>query len=63
MVRPNPWKRDMRSGIWKVRSLYRSGALKIVAGELAKYKLDFVGLQEVRRDKEGTVRAGDCIFF
>jgi hypothetical protein len=27
--------------------------------ELARYKLDVVGVQEVRWDKEGTVRAGD----
>jgi hypothetical protein len=34
-----------------------------VARELAKYKLDLVGVQEVRWDKEGTVRAGEYIFF
>jgi hypothetical protein len=34
-----------------------------VVRELAKYKLDFVGVQEVRWDKEGTVRAGECTFF
>jgi hypothetical protein len=34
-----------------------------VAGELAKYKLDLVGVQEVRSDKEGTVRAGECTFY
>ena len=27
--------------------------------ELARYKLDLVGVQEVRWDKGGTVRAGD----
>jgi hypothetical protein len=30
-----------------------------VARVLAKYKLDFVSVQEVRWDKEGTVRAGE----
>jgi hypothetical protein len=34
-----------------------------VARELAKYKLDLVGVQKVRWDKEGTVRAGGCTFF
>jgi hypothetical protein len=34
-----------------------------VARELAKYKLDLVGVQEVRRDKEGTVRAGEFSFL
>jgi len=30
---------------------------------LARYKLDLLGVQEVRWDREGTVRAGDCNFF
>jgi hypothetical protein len=34
-----------------------------VARELARYKLDLVGVQEVRRGKGGTVRAGDYILF
>ena len=31
--------------------------------ELVRYKLDVVGVQEVRWDKGGTVRAGDYDFF
>jgi hypothetical protein len=38
----------MRYGTWNVRILYRSGSLKTVSGELAKYTLDLVGVQEVR---------------
>jgi hypothetical protein len=34
-----------------------------VARELARNKLDLVGVQEVRWDKGGTVRAGDYTFF
>jgi hypothetical protein len=34
-----------------------------VARELARCKLDLMGAQEVRWDKGGTVRAGDCTFF
>jgi exonuclease III len=45
---------DMRFGTWNVRSLYRSGSFKTVAGELGKYNLDLVGVQEVRWDKGGT---------
>ena len=30
---------------------------------MARYKLDLVGVQEVRWDREGTVRAGDYDFF
>jgi hypothetical protein len=54
---------DMRFGMWNVRSLYRSGSLKIVSGELAKHKLDLMGVQDVRWDKGGTEPAGDYTFF
>ena len=53
----------MRTGAWEVRSLYRAGSLKAAARELARYKLDVVGVQVVRWDKEGTVRAGDHNFL
>jgi hypothetical protein len=39
------------------------GSLKTVSGELAKYKLELVGVQEVRWDKGGTKPAGDYTFF
>jgi hypothetical protein len=42
---------------------YRAGSLKAAAGELARYKLDVVGVQEVRWDKGSTARAGDYDFF
>jgi len=42
--------------------MYRSGSLTAVARELARYKLDLVGVQKFRWDKGSTVRAGDCIF-
>jgi exonuclease III len=54
---------DMRFGTWNVRSLCRSGLLKTVARELGKYKLDLVGVQEVRWDKVDTERAEDYTFF
>jgi len=50
-------------GTWNVRSLYRTGSLKAAARELARYKLDVVGVQEVRWGKGGAVRAGDYDFF
>jgi len=43
----------MRFGTWNVRSLYGVGAIKSVVRELEKYKLDLVGLQEVRCEGEG----------
>jgi exonuclease III len=53
----------MRFGTWNVKRLYRAGSLKTIARVLGKYKLDLVGVQEVRREKEGTGRADDCTFF
>jgi exonuclease III len=52
----------MRFGMWNV-SLHRAGSLKTVARELGKYKLDLLGVQEVRWEKEATERAEDCTFF
>jgi exonuclease III len=52
----------MRFGTWNVRSLYRAGSMKTVARELGKYKLDLVGVQEVRWEKNGTERAEDVRF-
>jgi len=53
----------MERGTWNVRSLYRAGSLKAAARELVRYILDVVGVQEVRWDKGGTVRAGNYDFF
>jgi hypothetical protein len=54
---------EMRFGTWSARSLYRAGSLKIVSRELAKYKLDLVGVQEVRWEGSGTEPAGEYTFF
>jgi len=43
--------------------LYRTVSLTEAARELARYKLDLVGVQEVRWDKWATVRAGDGNFL
>jgi exonuclease III len=54
----------MRFGTSNVRSLYRASSLVTAARELARYTLDLVGVQEVRWDKEGRVKAGDyCSFY
>jgi exonuclease III len=54
---------DMRFGTWNVRSLYRVGSLLTVSKELARYKLDLVGVQEVRWEGGGTEPAGEYTFF
>jgi hypothetical protein len=41
--------------MWNIRSLCRSGSLTAVARKLARYKLDLLGVQEVRLDKVDTV--------
>jgi hypothetical protein len=53
----------MRFGTWNVRSLCRVGAIKSVVGELEKYKLHLVGVQEVRWEGEGYQTADNYTFF
>jgi hypothetical protein len=43
--------------------MYRASLLKVVGEEISKYKLDLVGVQEVRWDKGGTEPAGQYTFF
>jgi hypothetical protein len=56
---------DLSHGKWtsdldrETSGVYRSGSLKTVSGELAKYKLDLVGVLNVRCEKDGTETAGD----
>jgi len=52
----------MRFGTWNVISLYTSGSFTTAARELARYKLDLVGVQKVRWDKGGKEEQG-IIFF
>jgi hypothetical protein len=54
---------DMRFGLWNVGSLYRAGSIMTVSRELARYKLDLVGVQEVRWEGGGTETAVECTFF
>jgi hypothetical protein len=54
---------DMRFDTWNARNPYRAGSLKADAKEMSKYKLDLVGVQEVRWDKGGTEPASEYTFF
>jgi exonuclease III len=54
---------DMRFVTWNVRSLYTVGSLRTVVRKISKYKLDLVGVQEVRWDRGGTEPAGEYTFF
>jgi exonuclease III len=57
------WNMDMRFGTWNIRSFYRSGSRVAVSKELSKYKLDLVGVQEVKLEGSGTELAGEYTFF
>jgi hypothetical protein len=61
--RPKLWNMDMRFELWNVRSLYRADSLMTVSRELWKYKLDLVGVQEVRWESGGTEPAGEYTLF
>jgi hypothetical protein len=54
---------DVRFGLWNVRSIYRAASLLTVSKQLSRYKLDLVGMQEVRREGGGTQPAGEYTFF
>jgi exonuclease III len=53
----------MRFGTWNVRSMYRAGLLRAVLEEISIYKLDLVGVKEVRWDGGGTEPEGEYTFF
>jgi hypothetical protein len=46
----------MGFGTWNVRSLYTSGSLRTAARDVARYKLNIVGVQEVRWDTGSKIR-------
>jgi hypothetical protein len=54
---------DMTFGTWNMRSLYRVGSLMTVSRELSRYRLDLMGVQEVRWEGSGTLPAEEYIFF
>jgi hypothetical protein len=50
---------DMRFGTGNVRNMYMADSLMTVAKTLSKYKLDLVGVQEVRWFRDGAEPAGE----
>jgi hypothetical protein len=52
----------MRFGTWNVRSMYRACSLRAVVKEISKYKLDLVGVWEIRWDGGGREPAGKYTF-
>jgi hypothetical protein len=53
----------MRFGTWTVRRPYRAGSPMTVANELSKYKLQLVGVQEVRWESGDSKPVSECTFF
>jgi exonuclease III len=53
----------MRFGTWNVRRIYRADSPRAAGEEVSKYKLDLVGVQEVRWDGGGTEPAGEYTIF
>jgi hypothetical protein len=47
----------------KLRYLYRTGPLTTVARDMARHKLNLMGLQGVKWDRAGTKPAGGCMFL
>ena len=43
--------------------MYRTGAVTLVARKLAKYRLDLVGVQEVRLDGNGISPIGEYMLY
>ena len=60
-----PWQRkmDMGFGTWNVRSLYRAAARGLVTSEIYKYRMDLVGVHEVRWEGSGTLESGNYTLF
>jgi hypothetical protein len=56
---PKQRNMDMRFGTCSIRSLYKVGSLMTVSRELSRYRLDLVGVQEVRWEGSGTAPAGE----
>jgi hypothetical protein len=53
---------DMQFGRCNVRSLSRAGSLMTTVNEASKYKLDSVGVQDMKWHKCGTIMAGEYTF-
>jgi hypothetical protein len=61
--RPELRKMDMRFGTWNVRRFYSAGSLMTVSRELARHKLNLVGVQKIRREGGETEHAGEYTLF
>ncbi|KAJ4447111.1 hypothetical protein ANN_09111 [Periplaneta americana] len=63
LARPQQRNKVLRFGTWNVTSLYRTGGVTLVAKKLARYRIDFVGVQEVRLDGNGISQIRDYLYY
>jgi hypothetical protein len=54
---------DTRFRKWNVRRVYRAGSLTTGAERVSEFKLELMGVQDVRREGGGTEPAGENTFF
>jgi hypothetical protein len=59
------WINDLSNRVWtwNIQCISRAGTLVTVLRELSRYKLDFMGVQEVGWESSGTEPAGEYTFF
>ncbi|XP_022180576.1 craniofacial development protein 2-like [Myzus persicae] len=50
------WISELKCGTWNIRTLYKPGATVKLVGEIERYKMKCVALQEVRMEEEGTTK-------
>jgi len=50
------WISELKCGTWNIRSLYKPGATVELIGEIKRYKMKCVALQEVRLEDVGTTK-------
>jgi hypothetical protein len=60
---PGKCLKDLRIGLWKVLSLYKAGALKMLLEQLDSYKLDITAIQELRWLGKGVMEQSDDVVF
>ncbi|KAJ4444090.1 hypothetical protein ANN_05879 [Periplaneta americana] len=61
LTRPQQRNKVLRFGTWNVTSLYRTGGVTLGAKKLVRYKIEFVGVQEVRLDGNSISQIGDYL--
>jgi len=52
LIRNTIWKRNMKIGTWNARSLFWSGAIKVLHNELSNLECDVVALHETRLESD-----------